>query len=84
MARSSSKRSHTNNTRNNDTRATQMETASHCSDTNADPSTTAPAATHMDDAPSQSSIMVDTPVQLTVMKLISYFWILSMNLAWSN
>ena len=25
-----------------------------------------------------------TPVQLTVMKLISYFWILSMNFAWSN
>ena len=33
----------------------------HHSDANADPSTTTPAATHMDDAPSQSSTVVDGP-----------------------
>ena len=40
------KRSHTNNARNNDTRATQMKTAPLHSDINADPSTSTPAATH--------------------------------------
>ena len=55
------KRSHTNNARNNDTRATQMETAPPHSDINADPSTITPAVTRMDNAPSQSSTVVDGP-----------------------
>ena len=39
----------------------------HHSDANADPSTTTPAATHMDDAPSQSSTVVDGSNQLLLM-----------------
>ena len=53
------KRSYTNNARNQDVRAPHIETASHHPNTNADPPTTTPVATRMDDTPSNPSIIVD-------------------------
>ena len=44
---------------NHGTRATHIETASHYSNTNTDPPTTAPVVTRMDDTPSHSSTIVD-------------------------